>query len=323
MALKPKLVVFEGVWGSAFEDLSGVAEVVRLPSEMDVADVPAELIDAARGIVVRNRTQVTARVLDTARSLGVVARAGVGLDNIDVGAADERGVVVVAPLGANAVSVGEHAVGLAIAVARDLVAQDQQTRAGKWVRTPGHELAGGTWGMLGAGATAKAAARIAGALGMTLIAHDPHVDAADPDLAALGIRLVDLAELRAASDVLSCHLPATDETIGLVDAAFLADLKPTAIFVNVGRGEVVDEPALADALEAGSIRGAALDVRAEEPPQPGRLEGLPNLVLTPHIAGITVESQRAIMERLAADLGKVLTGGVSDLAAGACREPRR
>lgn len=300
------VVVVEDVWGPPFERLSADFAVRRdAEAWSDPARLAAALADA-RALVVRNRTRVTAELLASARRLEVVARAGVGLDNIDVPAADAAGVVVVAPLGANAVSVAEHALALALAVARRVVPLDGDVRRGGWRREPGVELAGGTWGLLSAGATARATGRLAHALGMTVLAHDPYVDPGDPALT--GIRLVGLDELVARSDVLSVHLPATDATCGLVDARLLAAAKPGLILVNCGRGEVVDEDALADALADGRIAGAGLDVRANEPPTPGRLEALPNVVLTPHVAGITVAAQRRVGEILCHDIRAVLDG---------------
>nr|WP_246220758.1 NAD(P)-dependent oxidoreductase [Phytoactinopolyspora mesophila] len=270
----------------------------------------------ARALVVRNRAQVDAALLDALPALHVVARAGTGLDNIDLDAADQRGVVVVAPLGANALSVAEHTLGLALAVARRIVKLDVECRAGGWNRTPGLELSGRTWGVLGAGATARAVARVAAALGMAVIAYDPYVDAGDPELAQLGVRLAPLSEVMATADVISSHLPATDATRHLVDASLLAHVKPQALFVSVGRGEVVDEEALADALESGRLAGAGLDVREQEPPVPGRLEKLDNVVLTPHVAGITAQSQERIVGILAADIEAVLSGAPARHAVG-------
>ena len=157
---------------------------------------------------------------------------------------------------------------------------------------------------------------------MTVIAHDPHLSPAHPELAELGIRLVGLEEVAAGSDVLSCHLPSTEATRGLIDAAFLARMRPDALLISVGRGDVVDEEALADALEGGRLGGAGLDVRAAEPPSPGRLERLDSVVLTPHVAGITAESQRRILEVLAGDIRAVCGGGEARHAVGRHATPR-
>ncbi len=317
------VTIVEDVWGEPFERLATDLTVVRDADAWSDPDRLDAAVRDARALVVRNRTQVTAELLAAAPRLEVVARAGVGLDNIDVAAADEAGVVVVAPLGANAVSVAEHALALALAVARQLVPLDGDTRAGGWHRRPGIELSGGTWGLLSAGVTARATARLARALGMTVIAHDPYVDPFHPELVEIGVRLVGLEELVATSNVLSVHLPALDSTRGIVDAALLAQARRGLILVNCGRGEVVDEDALADALESGSLAGAGLDVRAQEPPVPGRMEQLPNVVLTPHIAGITGAAQRRIGEVLCADIRAILAGEEAPHAVTRAARPRR
>ena len=317
------VAIVEDVWGEPYERLATDVTVARYADAWSDPDRLRGAARQARALVVRNRTQVTAELLAVAPRLEVVARAGVGLDNIDVAAADDAGVVVVAPLGANAVSVAEHALTLALAVARHLVPLDAETRAGGWHRRPGTELSGGTWGLLSAGVTARATGRLAKALGMTVIAHDPYVDPAHPELVEIGVRLVGLEELVATSDVLSVHLPALDSTRGIIDAALLAKARPGLILVNCGRGEVLDEDALVDALESGHVAGAGLDVRAQEPPVPGRLEQLPNVVLTPHIAGITEAAQRRIGEVLCADIRAVLAGEQASSAVTRAGRPAR
>lgn len=317
------VAVVEDVWGEPFERLAAELMVERKPDAWQDPEQLTETVAHTRALVVRNRTQVTADLLSGAPSLEVVARAGVGLDNIDVAAADEAGVVVVAALGVNATSVAEHALALALAVARSVVALDAQVRAGQWNRRSGFELAGGTWGLLSAGATARATGRLAKALDMTVLAHDPYVDPDDADLARLGIHLVGLEELVARSDVVSVHLPATPSTRGLVGRDLLGHARPGLILVNCGRGEVVDEEALAEALESGRIRGAGLDVRATEPPALGRLEKLPNVVLTPHIAGITDAAQSRIADVLCSEIRTVLSGGEAGHAVTHARRPVR
>jgi D-3-phosphoglycerate dehydrogenase / 2-oxoglutarate reductase len=316
------VVLTEDIAGEPLDELARELPLRREPDAWrDGARLRAALAGAG-AVVVRNHTPVDRALLEACPELRIVARVGVGLDNIDVDAADDLGVVVSAPLGANAVSVAEHALGLALALARRVVPLDRDCRAGGWSRKPGRELAGRTWGLLGAGATGRACARLARGLGMTVIAHDPHLSAAHPELAELGIRLVGLDEVAAGSDVLSCHLPSTESTRGLIDAAFLARMRPDALLISVGRGDVVDEEALADALEGGRLGGAGLDVRAAEPPSPGRLERLDSVVLTPHVAGITAESQRRILEVLAGDIRAVCGGGEARHAVGRHATPR-
>ena len=298
------VVAFESVWG---EPVSRLPYAVDRVASSDPGDVSEP--DQVRAVLVRNRTSVDAAFLDRFPHLLIVGRVGVGLDNIDVGAADERGIVVVSPRGANAVSVAEHALGLALAVARRTAHLDADVRRGGWDRAPGTELAGGTWGILGAGATGLACARVALALGMQVVAYDPYVDAAA--LQGQGIEKVSLEDCADRATVLSCHLPTTPETKGLLGSSFFAEARPGLIFVNVGRGEVVDESALAEALAAGRLAGAGLDVRSTEPADAGPLADLTNVVLTPHIAGITVQSQERILSAIAADVERVLSGGAA------------
>lgn len=314
----PDVVVVEGVWGRALEDLAGRREVLRAPG----ADaVPREALAGCRALVVRNRTQVSSSLLEDAPVLEVVARAGVGLDNLDLGALDAVGVVAVAALGANAASVAEHALASALTMAKGLVDGDAATRAGGWDRAPRRELAGGVWGLLSAGATARATAALARGLGMSVIAYDPYLDASDPRLLPAGIELAPLEEVLARADVLSVHLPATAETDRLLDAPALARMKPDAYLVNVGRGEVVDEDALADALESGHLGGAALDVRRSEPPGPSRLDTAPRTVLSPHVAGITAAAQERIAGVLVREIDAVLDGEAASASVGSLDRP--
>lgn len=244
-----------------------------------------------------------------------------GLDNLDLSALHDAGVVTVAALGANAASVAEHALCRALALARGLVRLDTSTRRGSWERALGRELAGGTWGLLSAGATARATGALARGIGMQVLAYDPYVD---PDASVLndtGISLIGLQELLERSDVVSVHLPATRETAGLIDALALQRMKPDALLINVGRGGIIDEDALADALERGHLAGVALDVRALEPPELGRLEDNPRTLLTPHVAGMTDAAQGRIADVLVAEIESVLEGGEATLAVGSLRRP--
>lgn len=310
------VVVLEDVWGPPLARLEDDFKVVRSAHRgLDVEDL-AEVLQGARSLVVRNRTLVTSELIGRCPDLKAIARAGVGLDNIDVSAADQHGVVVIAPLGSNAVSVAEHSVAMALALFRHILPLDRGTRSGGWDRRPGRELAGKVWGLLGAGATGRACARLARAFGMQVVAFDPYISPDHQELRDLGIELTDLVDVARRADVLSCHLPATEETVGLVGTDLIERMKPSAVLVSVGRGEVVDEGALAVALTEQRLAGAALDVRAEEPPIMGILETLDNVILTPHTAGITSESQGRILEILADELRAVLSGARSRYAVG-------
>jgi len=265
---------------------------------------------------------VTLPILDAAKRLQVVGRAGVGVDNIDVPAATARGVYVVnAPLG-NIVAAAEHTVALTLALLRRVVDADRSVRANEWTRSKfiGRELRGKTLGLIGIGRVGGEVARRAAAFGMTVIAHDPF--ATEASARAAGARLVELDELVRSADVISLHVPLTEKTRGLVDAAALAKMKPTAVVVNAARGEVVDLDALAAALEKGTIAGAALDVFAEEPlPADAAIRRAPRTVLTPHIAGSTAEAQTNVAVDVVEQILDVLDGRPARFAVNAPRPP--
>ncbi len=294
------ILISEDVWGAPFQKLEGSFPITR---NDDLWSNPEELkasLKDVTALVVRNRTKVTADVIAAAPKLKVIARAGVGLDNIDIKAADAAGVVVVAGLGANAVSVGELTLGLALALLRNVPGHDVATRDGGWVRTPGRELSGLTWGLLGCGATGLATAKLLQGFGCSVIGYDPYAKNLS------NIELTTFDDVLKRSDVVSIHMPSTAETNGSINAKSLALMKPDAIIVNVGRGEVINEPDLMAALKAKTIAGAALDVRAQEPPVKGEMEEIPNLILTPHVAGITKESQLRINQILTSNIELVL-----------------
>ena len=318
-----QILVAEDVWGAAFDSLAATHPVSRRPDAWSDPATLREAVGSARALVVRNRTAVDRALLEAAPTLQIVARAGVGLDNIDLRSADELGIVVVAPLGANAQSVAEHTVALALALARDVVGNDARVRAGAWERRYGTELSAKTWGVVGLGATGRAVCALASAFGMDVVGYDPVL----PDGAALpaGVttRAHSLGELLSASDVVSLHLPLTNDTDRMVNAGFLTGMRPGSYLINVSRGGLVDEEALADALDSGHLGGAGLDVRSAEPPTVGRLESSSRVVQSPHIAGLTNESQEAISTALAGDIAAVLAGSPAGHAVGAHRRPTR
>jgi D-3-phosphoglycerate dehydrogenase/(S)-sulfolactate dehydrogenase len=308
------ILISEDVWGAPFQKLEGSFPITR---NDDLWSNPDELKASLRDVtalVVRNRTKVTAEIIAAAPKLKVIARAGVGLDNIDLKAADAAGVVVVAGLGANAVSVGELTLGLALALLRNVPGHDAATRDGGWVRTPGRELSGLTWGLLGCGATGLATAKLLQGFGCSVIGYDPYAKNLS------NIELTTFDDVLKRSDVVSIHMPSTAETNGSINATSLALMKPDAIIVNVGRGEVINEADLMAALKAKTIAGAALDVRAQEPPVKGEMETIPNLILTPHVAGITKESQLRINQILTSNIELVLNSKSATHAVGALKE---
>ena len=258
----------------------------------DRAALLAALADA-RALIVRNRTQVDSELLEHGPELKVIGRLGVGLDNIDMEACQRRDVAVCPATGANDVAVAEYAISAALMLMRGVWMSSDRMIAGDWPRTElmGRESAGKQLGLIGFGSIARQVAIRAAALGMTTAAFDPYVGA--DQSAWADTQQFPLDELAATSDVISIHVPLTEETHHLVNADLIAKMKRDAIVINTARGGVVDESALIDALRSGRLGGAALDVFESEPltSQGGaELADVPNLVLTPHIAGITHEA---------------------------------
>lgn len=312
------ILISEDVWSEDFAALK-----LRFPirHEPDLWNRKSDLITAlqdCQALVVRNRTQVTRELIEAAPKLRIIARAGVGLDNIDIKGADEYGVAVVAALGINAVAVAELTLGLAIALARNISERDRNTRFGGWNRSAGTELSGKTWGILGYGATGRAVAKLLSGFGCKILAYDPFVKEASG-----GVTLTDLNHVIEESEILSIHLPATDETRNLINQDLLLKMRNDLLLVNVGRGEVINEADLESALRMRVIAGAALDVRAEEPPTDDLFKDLDNVILTPHIAGITKESQAAINRTLVREIELALTGQAQNHAVGSVKQAKR
>jgi (S)-sulfolactate dehydrogenase len=264
-------------------------------------DIPA-LMAGVQALIVRNRTQVLGALLGAAPDLSCVGRLGVGLDNIDVAACEGRGVTVYPATGANNLSVAEYVIGTAMALLRGAYAANDAMIAGRWPRQScaGRELSGKVLGLVGFGAIARDTAERARALGMEIAGFDPFVPEDDPIWRTAG--RLDLDTLLAIADVVSLHVPLTEGTWHLIDAARIAAMKPGAILVNAARGGVVDEEAVAAALKAGHLGGAALDVFEAEPltaEAAAIFAGVPNLILTPHIAGVTVESNSRVSDLVA------------------------
>jgi (S)-sulfolactate dehydrogenase len=278
------------------EGLKGL-DVVYDPQLVDRPEELARLLADARAVIVRNRTQVRGALLDAAPNLKAVGRLGVGLDNIDVEACKARGIAVFPASGANDISVAEYVIGTAMLLLRGAYLSTADVIAGSWPRNRlmGREITGKRLGLVGFGAIARETGKRASALGMNVVAYDPYVkaDSATWTQPWGTVAPVALKELLASSDVVSLHVPLTAETRNLVSAEAITTMKRDAILINAARGGVVDEAALAAALKEGRLGGAALDVFEEEPLSAARgsvFEGCPNLVLTPHIAGVTAES---------------------------------
>ena len=271
---------------------------------------PAQLLEVIvdyDALLVRSGTEVTAEVIQAGKKLRVVARAGVGVDNIDVDAATEAGVIVAnAPTG-NVVAAAEHTVALLLGMARNLVQSDAHVRRGEWTRNKfvGIEVCDKTLGSVGLGRVAQEVIRRAQGLGMNVIAHDPYVNA--EFAAQRGVTLVDFNTLLEQSDFITLHVPLTQKTRGLIGEEQFARMKPTARILNVARGGVIQEDALRNALETGQISGAALDVFATEPlPFNSPLRESDKIILTPHLGGSTIEAQEQVAEDAAQQVIDVL-----------------
>lgn len=263
------------------------------PSLVDRPDALARQAAEARALIVRNRTQVRGGLIEAARRLTCVGRLGVGLDNIDVEACRQRGISVFPATGANDLSVAEYVVTAALMLLRGAWFASASVAAGDWPREAliGREASGKVIGLVGFGSIGRETARRARALGMHVVAFDPFVP--ETDRAWQLAEPADWDALLGQADIVSLHVPLTPETHHLVDATALARMKPGAVLINAARGGVVDEEALALALAEGRLGGAALDVFESEPltkAAGARFIGLPNLILTPHIAGVTEES---------------------------------
>jgi D-3-phosphoglycerate dehydrogenase len=252
------------------------------------------LLDAVKGahaLIIRSATKVTAEVLDTADTMIVVGRAGIGLDNVDVEHATARGIMVVNAPQSNILSAAEQTMALLLAQARNIPQAHAALKDGRWERSrwEGVELADKVLGIIGLGRIGKLVAQRASAFGMRLVAYDPFVSA--ERARQMNVDLVGLDELVRESDFVTIHVAKTKETVGLVGKDLLAKAKPGVRIINVARGGIVDESALADAIRSGHVGGAALDVFAEEPtPQDNPLLTLPNFIAAPHVAGVTKEA---------------------------------
>ena len=264
-------------------------------------DIPAQMA-GVQALIVRNRTQVTAALLEASPDLKYVGRLGVGLDNIDLDACEARRVEVMPALGANTLSVAEYVVTNALVLLRDAYDAKLAMLAGDWPRAEcsGREAGGRVLGLLGFGANAQETGRLARAMGMTLIAYDPFLPEDHP--AWQDAERGEIADVLAKADVVSLHVPLTDQTRHMMNAAAFAQMKPGAVVINAARGGVLDESALVEAMKAGHIGGAALDVFETEPltaASAEKFKGIRNLILTPHIAGVTQDSNLRVSAMIA------------------------
>lgn len=299
--------------------IGGLQEQFNVLYEPDLVTRPEALLDAlseARALIVRNQTQVTVQLLQSAPHLTCVGRLGAGLDNIDLDACKARNISVYPATGANNLSVAEYVISSAMVLLRGAYQRTDDVIGGLWPRQDcaGREIAGKVIGFIGFGGISRHTAALASALGMRVQAYDPFVGADDP--AWEGILSADMSTILKTSDVVSLHVPLTEQTRGLISSDQLALMKPGAILINTARGGVVDEAALVSALKEQRLGGAALDVFENEPVNGDtglRFKSVPNLLLTPHIAGVTEESNvrvsRLIANRVSEHLNSAQMAG--------------
>ncbi len=303
------VVITEFMDEQAVESLKKEFRVVYDKTLADRKDELLRLVRDCAALIVRNRTQVRGEVLTCAEKLRVVGRLGVGLDNIDVAECGKRNIQVIPATGANNVSVAEYVLAALLMLARGCYQSLREVGEGGWPRERmvGGEIYGKVLGLLGFGGIARCVAARARAFGMEVVAHDPFLPDDAPVWRESGVRPVSLDELLAQSDAVSLHVPLTDGTRGLFDAGRIGRMKKGAFLVNTARGGIVDEKALADALISGHLGGAMVDVYGREPlPAGSPLSRAPSCLLTPHIAGVTHESNARVSAMIAGKVAAAL-----------------
>jgi D-3-phosphoglycerate dehydrogenase len=269
----------------------------------------AAVIGDYDGLAIRSATKVSPKILENAKKLKVIGRAGIGVDNVDIPAATARGIIVMNTPFGNSITTAEHAITLMLALARQIPQADASTQAGKWEknRFMGVEITGKTLGVIGCGNIGSIVASRALALHMKVIAYDPFLS---PERAIdLGIEKVELDDLFKRADFITLHTPLTDKTRNIIDATALAKMKPSVRIVNCARGGLVDEAALRAALDAGKVAGAAFDVFVTEPASENPLFGHPNVVCTPHLGAATTEAQENVALQVAEQMSDYLLRG--------------
>lgn len=306
----PDIVISEFMDRGPVDAMAADYDVHYDPDLVDKPDELRSLLARARALVVRNRTRVDRDLLASAPNLKVVGRLGVGLDNIDLPACEEKKVKVCPATGANDDAVAEWVIVTAMMLLRGAFLSKSECLSGAWPRNDcmGRESGGKILGLIGFGRIARATAGRARCLGMPVVAYDPYVPSDDP--VWKDARKIDaLPELLAAADIVSLHVPLTGETRHLIDAAALAGMKSGAVLINAARGGVVDEAAVVEALKENRLGGCALDVFETEPltrEAADIFRGAPNLVLTPHIAGVTAESNQRVSQATMDNVRRVL-----------------
>ncbi len=306
----PKVLISDSMSPQAADIFRGRGIDVDVKTGLKPDELKA-VIGRYDGLAVRSATKVTAEVLANANGLKVIGRAGIGVDNVDLAAATARGIVVMNTPFGNSITTAEHALAMMMALARQIPSANASTHAGKWekARFMGVELAGKTLGIVGCGNIGGIVADRARGLKMKVIAHDPYLP---PERAEeLGVERVDLDQLYARADFISLHAPATESTRGMINRAALAKMKRGVRIINCARGALVIEADLKEALDAGQVAGAALDVFQQEPAKECVLFGMEQVVATPHLGASTIEAQEKVALQVAEQIADfLLTGSV-------------
>jgi D-3-phosphoglycerate dehydrogenase len=308
MQVSGRVLVCDSIDQAGIESMKRAGLAVDYKPEIK----PAELTSSVKDydvIIVRSRTKVTKEVVDAAANTKIIARVGVGLDNVDVKAAEAKNIRVINAPEAASVAVAELAIGLMISLARSIPRADAEGKRGNWIKKElmGTQLSGKYLGIVGVGNIGRTVGRMAKALHMNLIGYDPYPINTE-FIKETGLIVTDLNTLLESSDFVTCHVPSTQETRYMFNAERFARMKPTSYLVNTSRGDILDENALYDALKNGKLAGAALDVFEVEPPTNKQLLSLSNLVCTPHIGAQTIEAQGLASIVIAEKVIQILRG---------------
>jgi len=307
----PEILITENIIGEEMDKLRQRFDSVFEPNLWKEPDKLLAIIPTFRALVARNQTQITRELIEAGTRLEVIARAGVGMDNVDLEAASQAGIVVAYTPEQNTNSVAELTIGLMLSLSLMIPEADVDTKNGGWNRWKfiGIELVGKTLGIVGLGRIGSSTAAKARALGMEIIAYDPYVDPESLRAMEVRARLTSFDEVLSSADFISLHVPETEETRGMFGDEQFRRMKPGAYFINAARGGVVEEEALLRALQEERIAGAALDVRQQEPGVPGAFDEMANVILLPHIGAQTREAQRRVVTAVCCDVTAILTGG--------------
>jgi (S)-sulfolactate dehydrogenase len=302
------ILISEFITSQALETLRSKHQVIYEPDLYKDRPALIAALQNIEGLIVRNLTQVNEEILAGAANLKVVGRLGVGLENIELPACAKRNIKVIPATGANADSVAEYVVGAAVALTRGFTPATVSTLKGEWPRprfSTYHEFLGKTIGIVGFGSIGRVVAKKANAFGLHCLAYDPMLPAGSVELNGFSVPLLPLNDLLAKSDVVTLHLPFLPETKNLFNAATLDQMKNGACLINTARGGIVDEKALAERLRSGRLGGAAMDVFESEPAKDlGHFAGIENLILTPHVAGVTHESNERVSQMIADEVNR-------------------